>query len=217
MCRTRKTARRTGRRLSFRTGRTPHRASVRFLPGHRRQPSDLAQALTACTRAIRCHRHLARLAPGFFDSAVVDREAREWEERRRQLAPRELALARVYGRPVVPEPGADWNPKLRFLPGPRTQRAVERELAERKFWLAAAHQAMDRHEQRRPHALLSLGQTARLLEIALEFGRLACGLDSRQPVPPAPRDDSEVEQALARSYGSPESLNGTPRPVATPD
>jgi hypothetical protein len=104
----------------------------------------------------------------------------------------------------------DWNAELRRLPGPRTQRAVERELAERKLWLEAAHQAMARHEQRRPHALMSLGQMARLLEIALEFGRLASGLDRRPPVKSAPLDYSDVEQALARSYGVPELTDPSP-------
>ena len=90
------------------------------------------------------------------------------------------------------------------LPGPRTRRAVERELAGWDLWMALGRLALARHQQLRPHALPSFSQLARLLQIGFGFGRLACGLDPRQPAPPAlsnSRDFKEAEQALGRSYG----------------
>ena len=44
-----------------------------------RAPDDLGHALVAFRRALWAHRRLARLAPSFFDSVVVERERRERE------------------------------------------------------------------------------------------------------------------------------------------
>ncbi len=42
-----------------------------------RAPDTLGTALASYRRAVAAHRRLARLAPRFFDSAVVDRERRD--------------------------------------------------------------------------------------------------------------------------------------------
>jgi len=58
----------------------------RCVRGRRRGPDDFAQALTAFRRAVRAHRRLARLAPSFFDAAVVERERENRAEQRRWMA-----------------------------------------------------------------------------------------------------------------------------------
>jgi len=181
MPRIRNIIRQTARSPTRRVWRPLNRAAVRSLPGHRRSPDDLSQALTGFARALRCHRRLARLAPRFFDSIVVDREARERDERRRWMESWEPLLDKVYGpsrdlkqRPSAP---ADYPPPL---PGLRTQRAVERELAGWDFWMTLGRLALARHRLRRPHALPTFTQLARLLRIAFDFGRLACGLPSAE-------------------------------------
>jgi hypothetical protein len=169
------------------------------MPGFRRGPDDLTQGLTAFTRAIRCHRRLARLAPRSFDASVVDQERRERAEQRRWMALWETALAKAYGcKPdtIPPDPAADLPP----LPSPRIQRAVERELAGWDFWMAAGRLAMDRHQQRRPHALMSLTRLARLLQISMDFGLLAVG----RPAQPETSFESRCENFMAdleRAYG----------------
>ena len=177
------------------------RSRLRNLPGYRRGLSDLAQALSAFARAIRCERRLAQLAPHIFDSSVVARDVREQEERRRWLQELALALEKVYG----PDAGAGTraDPERDDLPrlGLRTRRAVERELEDRDAWLAAGCLAWARHRQRRPHAIPSLSQTARLCLFGTIFGRLACGLEPRQPAPPAPADVPDFKAGLARIYG----------------
>jgi len=199
--RTRKAIRKVLRSKNIRTWRPLNRTSVRSLPRCRHGPSDLSQALTAFSRAIRCQRRLARLAPRFFDSAVVHREARDREEQHRWMSTWEPIPRKVYG-PAPPSarragPSADLPP----LPGTRTQRAVERELADWEFWMAAGRLAKDRHKQRRPHALPSFSQLARLISIHFDFARLACGLDSRTPEPPPPPDLPNWEEDLAKAYG----------------
>jgi hypothetical protein len=170
--------RRHRRTLARRLGRGLVRSHVRTLPGGRRGLDDLAQALTAWRRALRCQRNLARLAPRFFDAAVVDREAREQAERRRWIASWRPLLDKVYGPAAVSDQPADDAAELPRLPGRRTQLAVERELAGLDFWLAAGRLALGRHLRRRPHAILSLSQLARLIQIGCDFGGLACGLES---------------------------------------
>lgn len=201
MRRTCRTFRNASRSTTIRTWRSLNRAGVRCLPRHQRGPSDLSQALTAFSRAIRCHRRLARLAPRFFDSAVVNREAREREERQRWMASCESALRKVYGPAPDSAPRANPSAELPPLPGPRTQHAVERELAGWNFWMAAGRLAMDRHKRRRPHYLPSLTQLARLISIQHDFGCLACGLDSRRPEPPPSSNLPRWEEDLARAYG----------------
>ena len=200
--RTRKTIRNVLRSKNIRTWRSLNRAGVRSLPGYRHGPSDLSQALTAFSRAIRCQRRLARLAPRFFDSALVDREARDREERQSWMAMWEPVLTKVYGPKPDSAPLADTLADLPPLPGPRTQRAVERELAGWSFWMAAGRLAMARHKQRRPHALPSLTQLTRLIKIQNDFARLACGLETCQPKPRSPLNFSRFEEDLERAYGS---------------
>ena len=207
MPRPRALARRRYRKLTLRAGRQLGRRGVRNLPGHRREPSDFAAALTAFARALRCHGRLARIAPACFDSAVVEREARERLERRRWMQSWEPYLEKAYGPAATAEPRSGVAPESVPVLGPRTQRAVNRELAGWNFWLAAGDRAMDRHQRRRPHALPSFTQLARLIEIGTSFGRLACGLDSGSPVPPASPVAPDCDAALARIYGHARSIN----------
>ncbi len=165
-----------------------------------RAPDDLGAALVAFGRALRAHCRLARLAPRFFDSAVVDRERRQREAQRRWMAQWEPALAKAYGTdpPPLPDPAADLPP----LPPPRTQRAVERALALRKSWLATGYLALERHRRRRPHALVSLSRVTRLLEVGFDLARLACGADSNLSDSEPDFDNHEQAMAdLARAYG----------------
>jgi hypothetical protein len=171
------------------------------LPGFTRGPDYVTQAIGAFRRALRAHRRLARLAPQIFDSAVVERERRQREERRRWLASWEPAFRKAYGLadsaqfPANEE--ADRPPKLH----PRTERAMVRELANWKFWIAAGDRALKRHRQRRPHALLSFGQMASLLDIGFAFARLACGLDSTQPAPEPSWEERDWEADIRRAFG----------------
>jgi hypothetical protein len=197
----RRTVRRAARNLTLRAWRPLNRASVRRLPGHRRGPDDFSQALTAFARAIRCQRRLARLAASFFDSGVVDREARQREQQQRWMDSWLPVFDKVYGTDPVSRPGPGVRPTYPRLPGPRTQRAVDRELVEWELWVTAGRLALSRHQQRRPHALLSLGQLTRLLWTASRLGRLACGFDTCQAAPPMPSDVPDFESMLARAYG----------------
>jgi hypothetical protein len=201
MIRTRKTVRRATRSQIVRAWRALDRAAVRALPGYRRGPGDLSQALTAFARAIRCHRRLARLAPSFFDAAVVDREAREREEQRRWMESWEPILEKVYGPAHASGRPADGVTARAPLPGPRTRRAIERELANLALWMAAGSLALARHRQRRPHALPSFTQLSRLLLIGFDFGSIACGLDTCHAAPALPSDAPDPDEALARAYG----------------
>ena len=74
MTRTRNLLHRACRSPTTRTCRTLTRSTLRALPGYRRGPDELSQALTAFRRVIRLQRELARLAPSFFDEAVRQRE-----------------------------------------------------------------------------------------------------------------------------------------------
>ena len=207
------------RNLHRKSTRSTARALVRRLDraclrGRRRGPDDLSQGLTAFRHAIRAHRRLARLAPSFFDSAVIDREAHNRAEQRRWMAFWEPILRQAYGpEPELPAPGDRLPP----LPPPRTQRAVDRLLAELCFWMEAGRIAMARHQQRYPHALPSLSRLARLLRIAMDFKQLACGLDSKQPLPGKISYDYAFTD-LKRSYGQPDDVvsagldSGKPRP-----
>ena len=160
-------------------------------------PDDLGLALSSYRRAIRAHRRLARLAPRFFDSAIVERERRERDDRRRWRAEWEPALDRVYGCESKPhDPAADLPP----LPPPQTQRAVEQELAAWNFWMSTARMAMDRYRQRRPHDLMNFSRLARLLDIGFEFAQIACGFDPNQPLP-EPSNFDAARADLERVYG----------------
>lgn len=199
--RTRCPSRRAWRNPMRRVWRRLDRSSVRALLGRRRGPDDLAQALTALARALRCQQRLARLAPSFFDAAVVDREAREREEHRRWVASWEPAFEKVYGPSTDAERRARREVHQPRLPGPRTQRAVEYQLVEFDLWMAAGRLALDRHWQRRPHADLSLNQLARLVGIASRLGRQACGFEPRPARPPVPPYGHSFELACAKMFG----------------
>ena len=187
---------RLARRSSVRgLNRRLDRACLR--PSRRSGPSDLSQALTAFSRAIRCHRRLARLAPRFFDSPVVARDKRAREESRRWMALWEPTIARVYGCEPDPVPLADDLPPL---PSLSTQRAVERELAAWTGWLEAGSLAWERHHQRHPHPLLSLNQIVRLLRVAGDLKTVVFG-DSALASPVEPCDHRQVWADLERAYG----------------
>jgi len=178
--------------------RQPVRSLNRFcLRGRRRGPDDLTQAFTAFSRAIGAHRRLARLAPRFFDSAVVNREALERAEKRRWMAVWEPALRNAYGGVSEPPDPDDGMPPL---PALHTRRAVQRWLTEHQFWMEAGRTARERHKRRHPHAPLSLSRMARWLRLAFDLKRLACGLDTAQP-PPVTSNDDQAWAELKRSYG----------------
>jgi hypothetical protein len=195
-----------------------------FRRGHRpgfrvrwRVPDDLGMALTAYRRAIRAHRRLARLAPHQFDAAVVDRDRLEHQERLRWQAIWEPAIEKVYGTPTPAEREArrhaDWLASQPPRLAPATQRAVERYHVDWEFWMTAGKLAWDRYQRRRSHGLVSLSRLARVLDIAVAFGRLATGLDSNQP-PFEPHNDEAAWADLRRAYGH---LNPPPAPaVSTP-
>ncbi len=210
MPRTHNLLRRTCRRRTTRAWRALGRRTLRSLPGCRRGPDDLSQALTAFGRVVRAHRRLARLAPRFFDSVVVERERRESEARRLWMAEWEPALARVYGGEPQPyDPSADRPP----LPPPRIQQAVECELASWNFWLAAGRLALEKHQHRNPHALLSFSRIARLLELGFKFGSLATGYDPARPQPePVSHDTARAD--LERAYGDSRPSSADDLPVA---
>jgi len=194
--RLRRPARLARRRLVRGLGRRLDRACLR--PSRRAGPSDLSQALTAFSRAIRCHRRLARLAPRFFDSPRVEREARAREERRRWMALWEPILAKVYECEPDPVPLGDELPPL---PSPSTQRAVERELSAWASWLETGSLALARHQQRHPHRLLSCSQIVRLIRVACDLKTLVFG-DAAQDLPSAPCDHRQVWADLERAYGN---------------
>ena len=169
----------------------------RCVRGRRRGPDDFAQALTAFRRAIRAHRRLARLAPSFFDVAVVNRERENRAEQRRWMALWEPVIAKAYGvEPAPAAPGSDLPP----LPPPRIQRAVDCALADLQLWLQAARVAMDHYKHRNPHALLSWTRMARYLDLAFDLKKLALGLDSPNPLPEKINYDDEFTD-LKRAYG----------------
>jgi hypothetical protein len=188
----------TNRKITRTTLRRPFRCPNRSsLRGHCRGPDDLSQALTAFGRAIRAHRRLARLAPSYFDSAVRDREALNSAEQRRWTAFWEPYIAKAYG--VEPRPPAATN-DLPPLPSVKIQREVDLKLAEREMCMVAGHAAMERWRQRQPHAVMSWSRMVRLLKIGFDFGNLACGLDSPNPLPEKIAYDYELND-LKRGYG----------------
>ena len=66
--------------------------------------------------------------------------------------------------------------------------------------MAAGHAALERHRQRRPHALPSLSCLARWLNLAFDFKKLALGLDSKNRLPEKISYDYEFTD-LKRAYG----------------
>ena len=177
------------RRIRRRTPRPSLRRATRTALRVRwRAPDDLGTALACFRRAIAAHRRLARLAPRFFDSAVVDLEHRNFEAQRRWMDSWKPAFIKVYG--ADPEPMVQQRPPL---PSPRIQAKLERLLAEWNFCLPAGSEALRRFQFRHPHALVNLSRLARLLQMASDFGRLATGLESSQP----PAEPLNYDNALA--------------------
>jgi hypothetical protein len=203
MDRIRKTARPAAQRLNHPLSRKLARSCLRRAISRRHGPDELSQALTAFNHAIRCHQRLAKLAPRFFDSAVVNQEIRDRAERERWRAVWEPALNKVYG--LDPDTKSyDPSDALPCLPSARTQRVVERELAQLELWMTVGKIAMTNYSERQSQTLPSLSQIARLCNVAAKFGRLACGLDSAQPTTPPLNYDS-VWADLERAYPSPVS------------
>jgi hypothetical protein len=167
--------RRAGRPTSRSTVRRATRSAIRT---RWRAPDDLGTALTCFRRAICTHRRLVRLAPSFFDSALIESERREQEARRHWLDAAAAALRKVYGAAPDPHPPVPDRPPL---PPPRTRLAVERELASCCAWLTIGGDALRRFQVRAPHAWVSFSRLVRLIETATALARLATGADSAQP------------------------------------
>ena len=200
MNRIRKTACPTTQQLNRSLSRSRAHSCLRCVIPRHRGPDELAQALTAFRRALRCHQQLARLAPRFFDTAVVNQEALEAAERCRWMALWEPVLNQAYGLP--PEtPSTEAALDLPPLPTRSVQRKVDRLLVELRDGLSAGGQALALYRQRRPHALPSFSQLAQLLELAGALGHFACGVDPTQPPPPPPNYD-QVWADLERAYPS---------------
>jgi hypothetical protein len=162
-----------------------------------RAPDDLGDALTAFGRVLRARRRLAKLAPRFFDEAVIEREASNRAEQRRWMALWAPAFASVYGaQSAIPAATNELPP----LPPLRTQRAVDCQLAAVQLWMEIGQTAMKRQQQRHPHAIPSLHRLARLTEQAIDFKKLALGLDSPNPLPEKITYDDDWPD-LKRAYG----------------
>ena len=160
---------------------------------------DLGTALACLQRAIRAHRRLARLAPRFFDSTVIERERRDHEADRQWMELCNAALLKVYGTAPRPLPPF---PDLPPMPALHTRLAVERELASCRAWLALGGDALRRFQARHPHVCISLSRLARLVDIASALGRLATGADFAKPqTEPTPYSNAWAD--LKRIYGAP--------------
>jgi hypothetical protein len=200
------------RRFTVRS--TVRRASRAAFRVRWRAPDDLGAALSSFRRAIRAHARLARLAPQFFDAVTIERERRESEARRSWMAIWKPALDKVYGPESQP---SDPPAALPRLPSRRTQPAVDRELAFLNVCLSSGGTALEQHRLRHPHALIDFSRLARLIEIASDLGRLACGFDSGL-ADPQPDNHDAAWADLKRAYGhlsSPASSGpGSPLPLS---
>lgn len=176
---------------------TVRRATRAAIRTRWRTTDDLGIALACFRRAIRAHRRLARLAPRFFDSTLIERERREQEARRRWFDGCNAALIKIYGTRHDPPSSV---PDLPPLPAPRTQLAVERELACCRAWLLLGGEALRRFQVRHPHAWVNLSRLAHLLEIATALARLATGADLANPQT-EPAIYSNAWADLKRIYG----------------
>lgn len=186
------------RRLIRRIGRGP-------------RANHLGQALGAFTRAVRAHRKLIKLAPQFFDAAVARRKAADRAEREALHAEAIVALEKVYGsdppelhRSPFENRCSNGAETVQF--SRRTETKIEFLSAELSLWLETGRVAFARHQHLRPHRLLPLGTLARMVDLAAQLGRLACGLPWPGRRPPRPPEDFSLEavpvaQALARCYG----------------
>jgi hypothetical protein len=68
------------------------------------------------------------------------------------------------------------------------------------LWFTLGLEALRRHQQRHPHELIDFGRLARLLEIAMDFGRLASGVAPGAP-DPEPGNYAAAWADLQRPYG----------------
>ena len=167
-----------------------------------RQHCDyLAAALVAYTRAIRVWRRLMKLAPHTYDAAVVHWAEQERLERLAWRKKWEPAIQKVYGGDRCPPEPQPWPERPE---NPRTRRVIEREQTKRALWMEIARKAMDDFKKFQPHAVPTLTQIARLLDVGITFGRLASGLETTQPRPEDhPSGYLDFEAALQKIYGTP--------------
>jgi len=193
MHRTRRFSRPPHRPCARRITRRLYHSCLRHFAGYHRGPDDLAQALTALNRAIRAHRRMAKLAPHLFDATEINRIEQRRKEDAEWRAMWEPALERVYGPITEKWPEPDYHMPL----SPRTLRAVDRHYAQWRFWMDIGSLALERHQRRRPYALPSLSRIARLLDIGITFGHLACG----EPAKPDPAPHAQALADLERIYG----------------
>ena len=103
-------------------------------------------------------------------------------------------LARIFS--AVQSSRVDLPPLL----SAQIQSEVDLKLAEREMCMVAGHAALERYRQRQPHAVMSWSRMVRLLKIGFDFGKLACGLDSPNPLPEKIAYDYELTD-LKRGYG----------------
>lgn len=204
---------RQGTRSSFRRiVRTPIRQRWR-------SPDDLAKAMACFRRAIRAHRRLARLAPHEFDVTVIEFNRREREERHARQAAFEPMLARLYGAPTPAEREQQMRQDASFGQppqlSPRRQQTVEQEYLVWQLSMQRGKEAWNRYQQRRPHAVPSLGRIVRLLEIAMAFGTLAVG-QQESPAAIPERPSSEIDEDLRHAYGHPLPADTNQFPEPTP-
>jgi hypothetical protein len=206
--------RRLDRRCQRRKARSCCRSTIRRLDAAKRV-NYLAQALAAFQRAVRAHRELIKLAPEQFDPVVVERLAREREERKLHDAEIAVVLAKVYGESVVKEELHQPQNEIRCRNGAekvqfsrRKEAAIERRLAEWELWLTLGRVAFDRHQRLRPHQCLSLTTVARMIDLASQLGRPSCGMELQpgEAAKRGPEDRSawarDMDADLRRAYGS---------------
>jgi len=188
------------RSLNRKRNASLERRTNRPLTQGRSRCDHLAVALAAFTRAIRLRRRLMKLAPLRYDVAVANRECADYEKREASRLKIEPILCKIYEVHYVdvPEKPPDPLPK-----NPRTRRVIEREEARRALWMELARTALDNFRQFQPHKVPSLSQIARLLEVGIIFGRLATGMETKQPKPePLFPGYLDVETALEKIYGN---------------
>jgi hypothetical protein len=157
---------------------TLRRATRTAIRARWRAPDDLRTALTCFSRALRAHHRLARLAPRFFDSVLIERERREQEDRRLWLDSWNEAFLKVYGTAPASFPPVVEPPPL---PPPRIQLAVECTLASCRAWLNTGSDALRQFRVRHPYAWVNFSRLARLYEVSTALARLATGVDSAPP------------------------------------
>ena len=191
--------RRCSRRLVRRIGRGP-------------RVDQLRQALAAFGRAVRARRRLVKLAPECFDAALTPRladEPRLAERRHREL---DAALLNVYGqsephRCETNDRCGNGAETVRF--SRRRFHQIEVALVEYEAWMEAGRQSFARYRWWQPYRRVGLRTISRLIDVATQFGRLACGTDVNPVTNRLLKDKADfdlhaisVEDALERVYGT---------------